>query len=92
MRREPVIRGETRIDLRPIPPPRRHALVLGLFGTLRTGEALVMVDDHDPQPLHRRLLAEHAGTLEWECLDQGAGAWHVRIIRVAAPARGGEGR
>ncbi len=44
--------GTTReLDLRRLPPEMRHGLVFQCFDALKTGEALLIVNDHDPHPL-----------------------------------------
>lgn len=39
------------MDLRPLPPPLRHREIFAAFDALGPGEALLFVNDHDPQPL-----------------------------------------
>ena len=40
------------LDLRTIPPRERHPLIFGRFDGLAVGQALQLVNDHNPQPLH----------------------------------------
>ncbi len=39
------------IDVRSIPGPQRHPLIFHTFDALAPGEALELVNDHDPFPL-----------------------------------------
>ncbi|MFB6169853.1 MAG: DUF2249 domain-containing protein [Haloarculaceae archaeon] len=50
----------TRLDLREIPPPERHPKIHDAFDELDPGEALVIVNDHDPKPLYYEMSAEVA--------------------------------
>lgn len=49
---------ESELDLRDVPPPERHPLVHERFEELDSGEALTLVNDHDPKPLFYELCAE----------------------------------
>lgn len=39
------------LDVRTVPPPQRHPLILQTFESLAPGEAFILVNDHDPKPL-----------------------------------------
>jgi len=69
------------LDIRPLPPPRRHPLIFERFEGLAPGESFVLVNDHDPKPLHYQFAAERSGQFTWEYLEQGPEAWRVRIGR-----------
>lgn len=49
---------DARLDLREIPPPERHPKVFEAFEDLDSGESLVLVNDHDPEPLYRQMAIE----------------------------------
>jgi uncharacterized protein (DUF2249 family) len=67
------------IDVRTIPPRERHPLIFRTFGDLAAGEALQLVNDHDPKPLYYQFQAEHHSAFHWEYLEQGPDVWRVRI-------------
>lgn len=46
------------LDLRDVPPPERHPKVFDAFADLDSGEALSLVNDHDPKPLYYQMMAE----------------------------------
>lgn len=71
------------IDVRQIPPRERHPQIFDTFGKLKQGEALLLVNDHDPKPLYYQFQAEHKNRFSWEYLEQGPDVWKVRIGRVA---------
>lgn len=71
------------VDVRAIAPPDRHPLIFDAFSKLLPGEAMLLVNDHDPKPLHQQLLATHGGEFKWEYVESGPEVWRVRIDRVA---------
>ncbi len=71
--------SETVIDVRPIAPRDRHPLIFGTFQRLAAGEALLLINDHDPKPLFYQFQAEYSGLFSWEYLAQGPDEWRVRI-------------
>ena len=75
--------AKTTIDVRTIPPRERHPLIFNTFEQLAPGEALLLVNDHDPKPLYYQFQAEHSDAFSWEYLEQGPEVWRVRIGRVA---------
>ena len=75
--------GEQVIDVRTIAPRERHPLIFGSFDALGPGEALTLVNDHDPKPLFYQFSAERQGAFTWAYLEQGPEAWRVRIGKPA---------
>jgi uncharacterized protein (DUF2249 family) len=76
--------GGATLHVRGIPHGARHAQIFSRLEALASGEALVIVSDHDPVRLRGQLLAEHPGVFEWEALEHGPEVWRVRIGRSAA--------
>jgi uncharacterized protein (DUF2249 family) len=72
------------LDVRELPPIRRHAVIFETFDALPVGGAFELVNDHDPKPLYYQLAAEQGGTFDWQYLEQGPTVWRVRIARTAA--------
>lgn len=70
------------IDLRTIAPRERHALIFGRFDALAAGQALQLVNDHDPVPLRFQLDDRACGQFEWAALESGPEVWRVQITRV----------
>ncbi|WP_340097745.1 DUF2249 domain-containing protein [Salinibaculum salinum] len=50
--------AEQQLDLREIPPPKRHPKIFDAFEELASGEALTLVNDHEPTPLYHQMAAE----------------------------------
>jgi uncharacterized protein (DUF2249 family) len=49
---------ERPLDLRDVPPPERHPKIHDAFADLESGEALTLVNDHEPKPLFYEMKAE----------------------------------
>ena len=67
------------LDVRALPPARRHSLIFETFNGLGRGESYVLVNDHDPKPLYYQFSAEYAGLFTWAYEEQGPDVWRVRI-------------
>lgn len=67
------------IDVRPVPPPERHPRIFSTFAALAPGDALHLVNDHDPRPLLFTFQREHAGRYDWSYLQEGPETFRVRI-------------
>ena len=81
-----------RVDVRTIAPRERHPLIFSTFGSLATGQAMELVNDHDPRPLYYQFSAELPGEFAWDYLEQGPDTWRVAITRVAAASATGAAR
>ena len=79
------------IDVRTIAPDERHAQLFARFDALQTGEAFVIVNDHNPVPLHMQLEGRAPGQVAWTYLQQGPDLWRVQIGKQAASKHGVEG-
>ncbi len=69
------------LDVREVPPARRHDLIFETFARLQPGQSFILVNDHAPRPLYYQFQAEHAGEFTWEYLEEGPAVWRVRIGR-----------
>lgn len=76
------------IDVRLMPPRERHPKIFGTWEELAPGEAILLVNDHDPVPLYYQFAAEHAGAFHWKYLEQGPDVFRVRITRGEFPDPG----
>ncbi len=74
---------EKSVDVRLVPPARRHPLIFDTFAQLGAAESFVLVNDHDPKPLFYQFQAELTGTFTWEYLERGPEVWRVRIGKTA---------
>ena len=83
---ETLIQPTFTLDLRTIPPRERHPLIFGRFDALAMGQALQLVNDHNPQPLHLQFEDRAFGQFEWATLEAGPAAWRIQITRIAGAA------
>lgn len=49
---------ETTLDVRDVPPAERHPKIHDAFAALESGEALTLINDHEPKPLFYEMEAE----------------------------------
>ncbi|HVB66034.1 MAG TPA: DUF2249 domain-containing protein [Nitrolancea sp.] len=75
---------EVRLDVREITPRERHPMIFNQFASLDVGQAMRLINDHDPKPLYYQLMAEHPGQAGWEYLEEGPDVWQVKITRLAS--------
>lgn len=72
----------TELDVRVIPPRDKHPTIFRTFDGLESGEALVIINDHDPRPLRYQFAAERANQFDWTYEAEGPDVWRVRIDRL----------
>jgi uncharacterized protein (DUF2249 family) len=76
------------VDVRTIAPRDRHPLIFSTFRALRPGQAMELVNDHDPRPLYHQFAAEIPGAFTWQYLEQGPETWRVAIARNGVAPKG----
>ena len=69
------------LDVRVIAPRDKHPTIFRTFDELASGEAMVIINDHDPRPLTYQFAAERPDIFEWTYLIEGPEVWRVRIDR-----------
>ncbi|MFO1148057.1 MAG: DUF2249 domain-containing protein [Alsobacter sp.] len=74
---------ETMIDVRQVIPKMRHPLLFGIFDMLQPGEGFILVNDHDPRPLHYQFEALRGDLFDWEYQEAGPDLWRIRIGKTA---------
>ena len=78
----------TKIDLRPLALRERHSLIFNTFRSLGSGEAVELINDHDPKPLLDQFRTELPGRFAWDDMQSGPDVWRVRIVKLAAHGDG----
>ena len=73
----------TTIDLRQIEPSARHPLIFSNYAALLPGQALEIINDHDPAPLNAQFQVRSPGLFSWNYLEQGPQVWRVQIGKTA---------
>lgn len=69
------------VNLRALAPRERHPLVFSTFKALLPGEAMDLVNDHNPQPLLGQFESGLFGAFNWHPLESGPAQWRVRITK-----------
>jgi uncharacterized protein (DUF2249 family) len=72
------------VDLRALPPRERHPLVFSTFKALQPGEAMELVNDHNPKPLLGQFESGLFGAFQWNSLKSGPEQWRVEIVKPLA--------
>jgi uncharacterized protein (DUF2249 family) len=72
-----------RIDVQSLPPHARHSTIFATFNELATGQALELVNNHDPRPLFFQFQNFVPGQFDWSYLEQGPETWRVAIKRTS---------
>lgn len=73
--------NEIIVDVSVLPPRERHPRVFNAWNSLASGQAMVLVNDHDPIPLYYQFAAEHRGAFHWHYVESGPDTWRVRISK-----------
>jgi uncharacterized protein (DUF2249 family) len=63
------------------PPQLKHKVIFETFDGLKSGESMLLINDHDPKPLRFQFEDVRKGIYTWEYLEQGP-MFRVRIGRV----------
>ena len=69
------------LDVRVMAPRDKHPTIFRAFESLTKGQALTLINDHDPKPLRYQLMAEHPNTFDWTYEAEGPEVWRVKISR-----------
>lgn len=64
------------------PPHLKHKVIFQTFDKLVPGEAMLLVNDHDPVPLRFQFESMHSGEYTWEYVEQGPVTFQVRIGKI----------
>lgn len=70
------------LDVRNIPPWERHPRIFETFDNLQLGETLMLINDHNPKPLHYEFIHEREGQFEWTSEEKGQREWVAMIKKV----------
>ncbi|HET9661611.1 MAG TPA: DUF2249 domain-containing protein [Thermomicrobiales bacterium] len=70
------------VDVRNMVPRERHPLIFATIDELAAGETMLLINDHDPKPLYYQLMAERAGQVGWEYIENGPTVWQVQITKL----------
>lgn len=69
-----------RLDVRPVEPKDRFALIMGAYEDLRVGEILELTVDHDPKCMYYTLKAtREEDEFSFLYMESGPEAWRVHV-------------
>ena len=71
------------LDVRQMPPWERHPTIMQAFEDIEVGDAIKLVNDHEPKPLYYQFMAEMPGRVDWESTQLGPREWVAMIKKVA---------
>ena len=74
--------AEGDLDVRTLPHGQRHEIIFARLDQLQPGQALVIVNDHDPKPLRYQTAAMWPDRFVWSYLQAGPQIWRVAISRA----------
>lgn len=89
MRREQIVIDSANpnapklIDVRELPHGTRRDTILDAVFTLGAGAALILINDHDIQPLRMALSLSRHGQYDITYLERGPDVWRVHILRTS---------
>ncbi|TAM60305.1 DUF2249 domain-containing protein [bacterium] len=72
------------LDVRPLPPGRKHTTIFEKYEALALGDTLRIINDHDPRPLRFELDHDYPNTFSWEYAAKGPDVWLVDIKKTTA--------
>ena len=72
------------LDVRTLPPPKKHATIHELLEGLAPGDTLRIINDHDPRPLRYELEHDYPDSFQWTYLESGPQTWRVDIAKTRA--------
>lgn len=76
--------NEEVLDVRVIPKPDRHPLIVAAFNSLPVGGSLVLTNDHDPRHLHEEFETDRPGSFDWDYLNRQRGDYRIRITKLTS--------
>ncbi|OBR63467.1 hypothetical protein A7K91_17050 [Paenibacillus oryzae] len=64
------------------PPQLKHKVIFETFNNLEPGEAMLLINDHDPVPLRFQFQSMHPEKFTWEYIEQGPEWFRVNIGKL----------
>jgi uncharacterized protein (DUF2249 family) len=69
------------LDVRGLPCANRRAIIFGHFDSLNPGQAIEIVNDHDPVGLKSHFAERAPDGFGWRPLEAGPDVWRIEIAR-----------
>ncbi len=77
-----LIGADRVMDVRPIPCSVKHGLIIRTWLELPVGGHFILLNDHDPVPLHYQFAAQWPDTFTWQHLVKGPDEFRVKITKL----------
>ena len=74
--------ADREIDVREIPRPQRHRLIFDAFDAVDVGQAVLLINDHEPKHLRDEFERERPGSYSWDAAPAAEGEFRVRIAKL----------
>ena len=65
------------------PPHLKHKVIFETFSKLNPSESMLLINDHDPKPLHYQFESMFPGGYNWEYVEQGPFKFQVQISKLS---------
>ena len=69
------------INVTLIEPRLKHPTIFARFDELKSGDTLMLHNDHEPKPLYFQLADQRGEIFTWEYEEQGPEWWKVKITK-----------
>ncbi|GMA52240.1 hypothetical protein GCM10025857_35970 [Alicyclobacillus contaminans] len=66
------------------PPHLKHKVIFDTFDQLNPGEAMLLINDHDPKPLRHQFDLERPGMFTWDYVERGPEQFRIKIGCIEA--------
>ncbi|WP_433942891.1 DUF2249 domain-containing protein [Paenibacillus sp. SN-8-1] len=63
------------------PPQLKHKVIFETFDELEPEQSMLLINDHDPQPLYYQFSATRSDQFSWEYVEQGPEWFRVKITK-----------
>ncbi len=70
------------IDARDYVPKDKHIKIFEMFAGLKVGEAMLLINDHDPKPLYYQFSFENPNTFDWVYRKNGPDLFEILITKL----------
>lgn len=71
-----------KIDVRELEKEDRIGTIYSTFDSLKPGEQMELINDHDPVHLYQKLSIDRGGEFDWNYLAEGPDVWRIVIRRL----------
>lgn len=64
------------------PPQLKHKVIFETFNGLKSSEAMLLINDHDPVPLRFQFESMYPDAYTWDYIEQGPEWFRVKIGKL----------